>query len=42
MKLLSSTLNFILTFNSVLSYIEVLFNDQNSKLLEIEDKKTLL
>ena len=41
MKLLSSTLNFILTFNSELSYVEVWFTDQNSKLLEIEDKKTL-
>ena len=29
---------FLKTFNSEFSYIEVLFADQNSKLLEIEDK----
>ena len=29
---------FLKTFNSEFSYIEVWFTDQNSKLLEIEDK----
>ena len=29
---------FLKTFNSDFSYIEVRFTDQNSKLLEIEDK----
>ena len=30
------------TFNSEFSYIEVLFTDQNSKLLEIEDKINII
>ena len=29
---------FLKTFDSEFSYIEVWFNDENSKLLEIEDK----
>ena len=33
---------FLKTFNSEFSYIEVWFTDQDSKLLEIEDKIKLL
>ena len=32
---------FLLTFDSEFSYIEVWFTDQNSKLLEIEDKMNI-
>ena len=32
---------FLLTFDSELSYIEVWFSDQSSKLLEIEDKTNI-
>ena len=34
-------IKFLLTFNSEISYMEVLFTDQNSKPIELEDKTNI-